>query len=293
MNGLTGTCSLAFQHGAVKAGPVAAEPGSAIPSVVGTPASTNPVSVQVLDGNGNPISALDVPITITADQNSSPVTVLSGTTSGETNGQGTASFDDLIISQTGSFYQLVATTTPGLGIAAGTSSDFEILNDLQGCTGAPCSGSASTTTTSGAATTSSATSGQFLGVGIGGATFACGGSYQPVSDPLTFDVLNSSGAISNATVTVMLTISKQLVQSSGHPGASSWQICFGSDVPFTAQPGTAETYTVGSDSYFYTGLLPDCNKNQTNAPCVVSRHKGNAGVEEVTFVGYGDMNGRA
>jgi hypothetical protein len=199
-----------------------------------------------------------------------------------------ASFPGLSINQTGSGYTLGATST---GITPVTSTYFDIWNVLQACSGTSCTGSSSTTTTTGTVTTSSAISGQFLGVGLGGVTFSCGLSYQPLSDPLSFDVLSTSGAAnSSAVFTVTLQLSKKLVQSSGHPGASTWQICFGSNVPFTALPGTSGTAVIGGITY-YTGLLPDCSSTLP-APCVLSRNKTNAGVEVVTFLGTGDAYGK-
>jgi hypothetical protein len=201
-----------------------------------------------------------------------------------------ASFPGLSISQTGSGYTLGA-TSPGI-TPAQPSSYFDIWGALQSCSGSQCSGSSSSKTTSGTVTTSSATAGEFLGVGLGGVTFSCGGSYQPVSDPLSFDVLSQSGVADNSALfSVTLELNKQQVQSSGHPGASTWQICFGSDILFTALPGTSGTAAIGGVTY-YTGLLPDCNNAESNAPCVLSRNKDNAGNEIVTFLGTGDAYGK-
>src|SRR5215469_12986852 len=285
---VTGSCSLAFQN--EPAGGVA---GSPITSQIGQSAATSPVSVEVLAGDNTTVvsnSNAVITLNIGASPNSNPVT-LSGTTQVQAS-QGVASFSNLIISKTGWPYTLVA-TSPGISQQqSATSSYFGIYGGWQSCSGGPCSGTSSTTTTTGTATTSGATSGQFVGVGLGGlAEFSCNGSYQPASDPLNFDVLQPSGATSNALFTVTLEVSKQVVQSSGRTAASSWQVCFGSNVPFTAQPGTSLQLVVGGVTY-YTGLLPDCTNTATNSPCVLSRNKDNAGDELVTFLGYGDMNGR-
>jgi len=279
---VTGKCSLAFLNG-----PAGGVPGSPITSQLGS-SPPSPVSVEVLDGNGNPTSVPNVSISMSATQDSSPVT-LSGTTGGQTNTSGVASFSDLIINQVGSGYRLVASSQ---GINPAVSSRFTILSSYQPCTGAQCSGSAASSTTAGTVTTSSATSGQFLGLGIGGTALACGGSYKPLSDLVTFDVLNPSGSSTNAVITVTITIAKQVVLNSGHPGASSWQVCFGSTVPFTALPLTSTSEMIDGVTY-YAGLLPDCNNTQTNVPCVLSKNKTNAGTEVITFLGFGDMNGRA
>jgi hypothetical protein len=80
------------------------------------------------------------------------------------------------------------------------------------------------------------------------------------------------------------------VKSSGHPGASSWQICYADESSFNALPGTSGTVTVGGVTY-HTGLLPDCSSAQ-GAPCVQARHKDNAGDVVVAFLALGDPYGR-
>ena len=279
---VTGTCSLAFQdepNGTVAGSPITSQVGSA----------GSAVSVEVLDGSNQLITSSTAPVTVQIGANPNPGSgTLSGTTTVNAIG-GVASFPGLSINQTGSGYTLDA-TSPGIPTMA-TSAYFDIWGVLQGCSVSQCTGSSSTTTTTGTVTTSSASSGQFLGVGLRGVSFTCGGSYQPESDPLSFDVLSPSGAAdSSAVFNVTLKLSKNAVQSSGHPGASTWQICFGSDIPFTARPGTSGTATIGNVTY-YTGLLPDCSSTQP-APCVQSRNKTNAGVEVVTFLGTGDAYGK-
>jgi len=86
-------------------------------------------------------------------------------------------------------------------------------------------------------------------------------------------------------LTVSLEIDKSLVQSSGHPGASSWQICYASPSKFTALPGTSGTAVIGGLT-FNTGLLPGCSGTQ-GPPCVQHRNKHAASVV-VTFLAPGD-----
>jgi hypothetical protein len=286
---VSGSCSLAFLN--EPSGGVA---GSPITSQVGQPAATNPVSVEVLGSDNKVVTSSNAVITLTigANPNSPTPVALSGTTQVQAS-QGVANFSNVIIGQTGWPYTLVATSPGNTQQPTATSSYFGIYGSWQGCSGGPCSGTAVTKTTTGTVTTSTALSGQFVGVGLGGlAGFSCSGSYQPASDPLNFDVLNPSGATSSALFTVTLEVSKQVVQSSGHPGASSWQVCFASNVQFPAQPGTSLQPIIGGVQY-YTGLLLDCTNNTpANTPCVLSRNKDNAGNVLVTFLGYGDMNGR-
>ena len=100
---------------------------------------------------------------------------------------------------------------------------------------------------------------------------------------------SAAGAPLSIPLTASLEIDKALVKSSGHPGASSWQICYAAVTPFTAVPGTSGTATIGGATY-YTGLLPDCSSTQ-GAPCVQHRNKGNAGNVIVTFLALGDPFG--
>jgi len=135
---------------------------------------------------------------------------------------------------------------------------------------------------------------QFLGTGLGGGTYSCA-TYQPLSDPFTFDVITATGDVPpGAQFTVVLRIDKSVVQSSGHPGASSWQICYASPTtspPFAVQPGTGGTATIGDVTY-NTGLLPNCSNTSPAAPCVQARNKDNAGDVLVTFLASGDPSVR-
>jgi hypothetical protein len=143
----------------------------------------------------------------------------------------------------------------------------------------------------GTVTTSSATPGEFLAAGIGGISYSCAGTYQPVSDPFSFGLFNSQGvADPNARFTVMLEISKSTVEASGRTGASQWQICYASIQPFTALPGTSGTAVIGGVT-FNTGLLHFCSSSQ-GAPCVQARNKDNAGDVVVTFLASGDPVGK-
>jgi hypothetical protein len=112
-----------------------------------------------------------------------------------------------------------------------------------------------------------------------------------VSDPLSFDVLSTSGAAQPAAqFTAMLQIDKSAVQASGRTGASQWQICYASTQSFAARDGTSGTAMIGG-VLFYTGLLPDCS-NTPVAPCVQARNKDNAGDVVVTFLASGDPVGK-
>ncbi len=272
---LTGSCSLAFTR----------EPASTAVGAVITSAFNSqggPVTVEVLDGSGHLDTSSAAAVTVAIGLNPGSGS-LSGTTTVVASA-GVASFSDLSINATGTGYTLVATSQ---GITSATSDPFNISGVIQPCSGSSCSTSASSKTTSGTVTTSPTTSGEFLAAGIGGVSYSCAGTYQPASDPFSFDLFNSSGvADPNAQFTASLEIFKAAVQASGRTGASQWQICYASTQPFTALPGTSATAVIGGVT-FNTGLLPDCTSTQ-GAPCVQARNKDNAGDVVVTFFASGD-----
>jgi Domain of unknown function DUF11 len=191
----------------------------------------------------------------------------------------------------------------------GTGNDFQLdpnsagnlSGTLTGCTfqpcppSAPCSASASSATTSVTVTTSAPLpSGDSIVTGIESVNssfnYSCP-TYTAVADVVGFAVFNAAGAPQPTLLTVTVRIDKSLVGSSGHPGASSWQICYASTTPFTALPGTAQqNVTIGGSPGFSTGLLPDCSSSQ-GAPCVQMRNKNNAGDVIVTFLAFGDPYG--
>jgi hypothetical protein len=209
--------------------------------------------------------------------------LLSGTVTLNASG-GVASFSNLSIDRPGIGYTLTATSP---GITPSTSANSTIWGSLQRCSTKPCSASSSTDTTTGTVTTPSATPTELLGLGIGGVSFTCGGTYQQVSDPVSFDLFSPSGVVQpNAQFSASLEVDKSAVQASGHSGASSWQICYASTAPFTALPGTSGTAVIDGVSY-HTGLLPDCSSTQ-GAPCVQARNKNNAGDVVVSFLASGD-----
>lgn len=273
---VTGNCSLAFvnqPNGTAVSDPITTEVGSA----------GSPVSVEVLDGAGNLATTSTAAITMAIGANPGSAGLAGTTTVSAQNG--VAYFSDLSINQSGSGYTLDA-SSPGIDPAI--SAYFDIWGVLQTCSANPCSGSSATKTTTGTVSTSSVASGEYLGVGLGGVSYGCGSAYQPVSDPLSFDVLQASGSpVQGAQFSNLLEVSKSVVQSSGHPGASTWQICYSSEQPFTTLSGAPDgTVTIGATTY-YTGLLPDCSSTQL-APCVQARNKDNAGDVLVTFLATGD-----
>ena len=280
---VTGKCSLAFTGQ-----PAQTAVNSNI--LTGFNSTGSPLAVQLVDANNNPLnpanfSANGTPVTVSIQANPGGGT-LSGTTTVDSS-NGVADFGNVQINNAGVGYDLVA-SAPDFTTSA-PSNLFTIDDQIQPCTSSTCSGSASSATTSGTVTTSSAAPGDFITTGIGGVSFSCGGTYKPVSDVFGFDLVSGAGAPLATSLTASLEIDKSLVKSSGHPGASSWQICYAARSSFTALPGTSGTATIGGVTY-NTGLLPDCSSTQ-GAPCVQARHKANAGDVVVTFLALGDPFG--
>jgi hypothetical protein len=185
----------------------------------------------------------------------------------------------------------------GNDVQLDSASAGNLLGTVMGsCTFRP---TASSTTTSGTvATTTPLPPGDFIVTGMESGSagspfnFSCGTTppvYTPVSDVFSFAVFNAARVPQSIPLTVTLRTDKSLVNSSGHPGASSWQICYASTTPFTALPDTSGIATIGGVKY-ETGLLPDCSNTQA-APCVQTRNKNNAGDVIVTFLAFGDPFG--
>lgn len=239
---------------------------------------------------------------------------------------GSALFTNLSVASGASTTLTVSATVPCAsgsykwGVAAKQSNDFNgsgnnfqldpsSAGNLSGtftgstgsCTSQPCppsascSASASSATTSGIATTvGPLPQGDSIVTGMesinSNFNYQCP-TYTAVADVFTFAVFDANGVPQSIPLTVTVRIDKSLVSSSGHPGASSWQICYGSTTPFTAVPGTSQqNVTIGGTPGYFTGLLPDCSGTQ-GAPCVQSQNKNNAGDVIVTFLASGDPLG--
>jgi hypothetical protein len=166
------------------------------------------------------------------------------------------------------------------------------------CTSPTCSASASSATTSGTVMTTSAAAGDSITASASAATYTCGGVSPPFSDAFSFAIYSAAGTPLKIPVTIPQEFPKSFVQSTGHTGASGWQICFGSTQGFEANavPGTYTSgVTIDGVTGYNTGLLLDCMSTQGVAPCVQSRTKDKAGDVVVTYLANtdpGDGTGR-
>ena len=169
--------------------------------------------------------------------------------------------------------------------------------------GPSCSASASSTTTGDSITVTTSApvpTGDVVVAGIDGAgsgvSYSCP-TYTSSPDVFSFAVFDANGVAQPIALTVTVRIDKSVVSQSGHPGASSWQICYASTTPFKSN-AVSGTYTPSSDPAaatiggipFNTGLLLGC-PNTNGAPCVQSQNKNMAGDVLVTFLASGDPFG--
>jgi hypothetical protein len=279
---VTGACSLGFTGQ-----PAQTAVNSDI--LTGFNSTGSPLTVQLFDANGDPLnqadfSATGTPVTVSIQVNPGGAT-LSGTTTANSS-NGVADFGDLQINNPGVGYELAADAA---GFTAATSSFFTVTGQIQSCGTSSCTASQSTPTTAASLTTSSP--GNFVALGLGGASYSCN-NYNAVSDVVAFGVFDSSGAsVTDSSSIVSLTVAPSVVESANRP-LLFWQLCYASQTPFPAIPTTGGTAVIGGTTY-YTGLLLPCfliNPNHP-APCLISQRETPAGAVVLTFVALGDPLG--
>jgi hypothetical protein len=279
---LTGTCSLAF----------AGQPAqTAVNSdiLAGFNSTGSPLTVQLADAVGHPLNPADfsagkTQVTVSIAANPGGGT-LAGTTT-VTSSNGVASFGDLQINNAGAGYDLAASAS---GFTAATSAFFTISGQIQACGTGTCSASQSTPTTAASVAASSVT-GDFVTLGLGGVSFSCN-HYNAVSDVAAFGILNTTGGnVAGASATVTLTISPSVVASAHRP-LLLWQVCYASQTPFLAIPGTSGTAVIGGTTY-HTGLLLPCFLFKPGQQaCLKSQQLTKTGAITLTFVALGDPFG--
>jgi hypothetical protein len=276
---------------------------TAIPGLVGTLATSNPVQVQLEDANGNNLSTSGVPVTIGIGSGTGSAATLSGTTTENTDGTGVATFTDLSINQVGR-YQLVATspgytsTTSGTSTSAPGVGPFAIGDNETTCpSGSPCStsGSSADGTSYSVSYTNNSGSAEILLSGLGQETFTCG-HYTPSSDSLLTGVYfaASGGQDANAVTTNDVT-------DSGATWMSTDQSCFSSTMPIPASsvasgyacdPNTTgnacQTTLFGETQY--QAVLNPCSP--AGAPCLISDQPANPSGVETKWQSVGEAVGR-
>jgi hypothetical protein len=181
---------------------------------------------------------------------------------------GVATFSGLTFSAVGFGFELQASTGEA---TSSPSQPFDIVTQLVHCqSGQTCqTETVSSAGTSGFAVAGTASTSDVL--------TATGGGFPSMSCTVVGGVLTFTVTDRSKTITMML--SKSLVQQEPGPGAAHFNVCWGSPTSFITLNGKPSMFNPANNEY--EGLLPDCSAGGPS-PCVVSRHKANAGVEVIT-----------
>ncbi|MGH2594463.1 MAG: hypothetical protein ACRDH7_00700 [Actinomycetota bacterium] len=258
---LTGTCHLGF---AFVAQPASAQVGTAITTVTYDP-SAPPVTVQVLDGNGNPITSSTAPIALSILDNPGGGTLSGATTVNATGGE--ASFPGISIDRAGLDYTLAASTSVA-AIDPTASAAFNIANVGKRCSAASCSsGTITQGSTSASELANAGAAGDLLSLYVSVEPLDCPG-YAETSAVVTFDVTGSR------TKSVTITVPKAGLKP------TKIRVCFSSPTAFVDRSGATVTL----------GLLPDCSVSV--APCVTSVKVVQSTMVTVFQTPAGDPRGR-
>jgi hypothetical protein len=222
-----------------------------------------PVTVELLDANGNLMTNSDAPVTIALATNPAGAT-LGGTTTVDAVG-GVASFSNLTLNKPGGQYSLVA-SSPGLTSA--TSSPFDESSAAAVCTqGQSCQTSVTTATSVFSITANPSSSGPnaaTLSESVDvGTPLQCQG-YTP-QDPNWFSFLVSSA---NRTKLITYTVRPAVPEQEL---VGNTQFCLGSPSEFTTSSGTpAPAGTLPNRLSGFVGMVPFCNAI-SGGPCIDSR----------------------
>lgn len=258
---LTGRCHIGIEFASQ---PADTQVATAITTATFDPAGA-PVTVRVLDGNGDPITSFAAGVTLSIGTNPGGGT-LSGTTTVNATG-GTASFPGVSIDKAGLGYTLAAATS-STAIDPATSGAFNIANVGKKCAAASCSsGNVTVGSTSASEVASAGSVGDLLSLYISVEGLDCPG-YNESSAVVTFDVTGTR------TKTVTIVVPKAGLN------ASKMQVCFSSPTPFVDRSGALVNL----------GLLPDCKV--AVAPCVTSIKVAGSTIEAIFQTPAGDPKGR-
>jgi len=246
--------------------PAASTAGERITGKADDPSGA-PVSVAVVDGNGNIVSTSNPLVTIALRDNPGDAT-LGGTTTERASG-GVAKFTDLTLSNPDNGYTLTASSPK---LPGATSKPFDESSTSAICSqDKPCQTSLSTTASDFKVTANAdprepnaGTLSESVDVGT---PLQCTGYTQ--EDPNSWEFSMSSA---NRSKTLVSTLKVPLLPLSGPLDAILYatQACFGSVAEFTTKSGTpAAAGTLPDGTPGFIGLLPDCTG--AHGPCVVSR----------------------
>lgn len=248
-----------------------------------------PVSVEVSDAAGNPVSGVSV--TLQNGSTGDPglyfgtSALPSSGTSATSDSNGLATFgpggtcpSGLAATNLGSGYTLTARSSAASGPV--TSKPFSVVQLLETCTSDPCSSGPLTspkTGTTGNISSHGTTTYNLLGsFGLGQLT--CDSSVTTIAgDPIV--VQTTAGAWG----TVSMTFPKAVVNSLANNGTPLMQVCAGVLQPFS----WTNTQPLQDEAYPYQGLVPDCPADYATVTpeiCVESRSKNAANETIVIYV---------
>jgi len=258
---VTGGCALRFA-----AQPQDARVGERLSAADFDPTGP-PVSVEVVDGEGNRLTSTAPTIALALADTSDLGTLLGATS--ETAAAGLASFGDLRVDAPGT-YSLRATAA---GVQPAVSAPFVIQQLSVECfEGLDCFGSLST---SQSRVDASAFAGPGTDAGFLQMSFNTG--FRP--DCAGYQEFSADWAVvlgPDRQKLVVYTIDKPVMNATPNNGASSLQMCFAAPFTFATRdggpPAEADVDGNGSTDWYYA-TLPDCGA----PPCVASRRKNRAG----------------
>jgi len=258
---VTGACALRFA-----AQPQDARVGERISAADFDPAGP-PVSVEVIDGEGNRSTSATPTITLALATGSGLGTLLGGTSA--TAVAGVVAFGDLRLDAAG-VYSLRATAE---GVQPAVSALFTIQQVAIACVeDVDCSGSLSTPRSN---VDASAFAGPGTDAGFLQMSFNTG--FRP--DCAGYEEFSADWAVvlgPDRQKRIVYSIDKRVMNANPNNGASSLQMCFAAPFTFATRaggsPAEADVDGDGITDWYYA-TLPDCGA----PPCVAARHKDRAG----------------
>jgi hypothetical protein len=218
------------------------------------------VTVELVNGAGNPVLQSGVPVTVALGTNPGDGT-LSGTLTEPTNESGVATFSDLSINQPGARYTLTASSA---SLSGATSRPFNVTvgnTTTTTCTTSPCTTDLGTPVSNLGISADPAAGTITESVDVG-SPLSCAapanGGYTGF-DPHTYQFFETG--------TVQKTLIYELFGlTSDQIGAV--QMCFGAPYEFTVNNGTqAAPGTLPDGTSGFVGLLPGCGAVE---PCIQS-----------------------
>lgn len=272
--------------------PADALPLKTITGDVGTPTSTNLLTVKVQNDSGTTILGANITISLGLTDLDNTHGQLAGTTSTEAVG-GVAKFSPTV-DTTGTYQLQAASTGVTCSAPCGRSNTFSIVDAIQACTKhVACS----TATVNHGSTESGSTSAPnppedghvTISFNIGGDLTCERLGYTPVNDTVTFEYIPPTGSIQLTPINGTFSV----------PHSATNQVCFASISSFTntkkgfTTSDGQKTITLILDGVTYTvGVLDACSRTNP-APCY-NKSTGQQ-IDTFTIVGRDkdDMKGRS